>query len=891
MTRNVCVGHLWVGALSALVLLCMQGCGQGLGMDLSEWLNDDTTDSEDGGTWVDGEQPDAGFGETPSDGGAPPSSQDPAVCGDGDLDSDEECDDGNTDDDDGCDSTCEIEEGWSCHAQGSECEQCGDGVVDAHESCDDGNTSSGDGCSQDCRLEKGFRCPVPDSACEECGNGVVESTEVCDDGNTSSGDGCSESCTFTEANYACPVPGEACEKCGDGVVDEHESCDDGNAAGGDGCNAACTAVEVGFDCSEQGEPCEPICGDAVLAADESCDDRNTDAGDGCDGSCQLEEGWTCPVVGIACEAAACNDGIVAGNEQCEDGNTDDGDGCDADCFLEDGYACHTAGEACTPTVCNDGTKEGNEPCDDGNNVVGDGCNPFCEVEPDCSGGVCTSACGDGMMLVTDDEECDDGNTRSGDGCSSDCQIEPGHECTVVESELPDVLEVPVTFRDFNALPSGGATRHGDFEAYSGSHATPGMVEAALGGDGKPVYTGICETGSGFTSAECPYDDQTTSQAEFDQWYNDVDGVNLSVVERLTMDQQPDGSYYFPDSAFFPFDGRGWVGTGDENASDDHNFGFTSEVRYWFEFQGGEFLRFSGDDDVWVFIGGELALDLGGLHPQREGTVTLNADGTADWERVPADGEPGGTGTVDLGLQVGDIYEVALFHAERHTNASNFNLTLNGFVSAKSACETVCGDGVVTRDELCDDGEHNGEYGRCGEDCLTYGPYCGDGVLQTDEGEECDDGVANGGYGGYGQCAPGCVPGPYCGDGHKDVGHEQCDDGNSEEGDGCTPDCELEWCGNGTLDPGEECDDGNTAAGDGCSPRCDVEACGNGWVDPGEECDDGVNDGGYGECGEGCVLGPRCGDGEIQRDEGEQCDDGNTEDNDACDAECQLESIS
>ncbi|MFH2010373.1 MAG: hypothetical protein ABI333_27490 [bacterium] len=33
------------------------------------------------------------------------------------------------------------------------------------------------------------------------------------------------------------------------------------------------------------------------------------------------------------------------------------------------------------------------------------------------------------------------------------------------------------------------------------------------------------------------------------------------------------------------------------------------------------------------------------------------------------------------------------------------------------------------------------------------------------------------------------------------------------------------CGNGTLDPGEECDDGNTAGGDGCSPYCQTEICG------------------------------------------------------------------
>src|SRR5207244_11859901 len=46
------------------------------------------------------------------------------------------------------------------------------------------------------------------------------------------------------------------------------------------------------------------------------------------------------------------------------------------------------------------------------------------------------------------------------------------------------------------------------------------------------------------------------------------------------------------------------------------------------------------------------------------------------------------------------------------------------------------------------------------------------------------------------------------------------------------------CGNGVVDPGEQCDDGNTVSGDGCSASCRLEACGNGILDPGEQCDDG-----------------------------------------------------
>ncbi|MBW2276603.1 MAG: hypothetical protein JRF63_03865, partial [Deltaproteobacteria bacterium] len=47
--------------------------------------------------------------------------------------------------------------------------------------------------------------------------------------------------------------------------------------------------------------------------------------------------------------------------------------------------------------------------------------------------------------------------------------------------------------------------------------------------------------------------------------------------------------------------------------------------------------------------------------------------------------------------------------------------------------------------------------------------------------------------------------------------EDCDDGNTTAGDGCSPICLFEECGNEYIDFDEECDDGNTDGGDGCSP--------------------------------------------------------------------------
>jgi cysteine-rich repeat protein len=128
-----------------------------------------------------------------------------------------------------------------------------------------------------------------------------------------------------------------------------------------------------------------------------------------------------------------------------------------------------------------------------------------------------------------------------------------------------------------------------------------------------------------------------------------------------------------------------------------------------------------------------------------------------------------------------------------------------------------------------------------------------------------------------------VPFALCGDSLVSI-HEECDDGNTTDSDGCDSNCTPTGCGNGVVTGLEECDDGNTTNGDGCDNNCTVSRCGNEVVAPDEECDNGQanNDTLADACREDCTF-ATCQDGVI--DSGEACDDGNWTDGDSCTNNC------
>ena len=217
----------------------------------------------------------------------------------------------------------------------------------------------------------------------------------------------------------------------------------------------------------------------------------------------------------------------------------------------------------------------------------------------------------------------------------------------------------VTFRDFNE-------KHPDFErSFAGDVVRRKLVDATLGTDQKPAF---------LSSTGCPFKEGTplacdnwdtpkpviTSAETFNQWYRTVDGVNYELKKEIKLEETTNGSgqYVFESSAFFPLgkdEGFGITPAGNDLGK---NFLFTTEIHVRFQYVTGQKFTFRGDDDLWIFVNGKLALDLGSTHAAAEGVIDFD--------------EQAGS----LGLTAFSSYPMDIFHAERHTRDSNFKLTTN-----------------------------------------------------------------------------------------------------------------------------------------------------------------------------------------------------------------------
>ena len=236
--------------------------------------------------------------------------------------------------------------------------------------------------------------------------------------------------------------------------------------------------------------------------------------------------------------------------------------------------------------------------------------------------------------------------------------------------------VPVDYRDFRgynetgtgdgyitqehvALLNGGnfvaGRGHPDFERINKSET--GIVESRLGTDGKPVFKQSLQTG--------------ITRESFDMWFNDYEGINKGMGTRLILTRTGNKTYQYSNSSYFPLDDFDY-GYGASTAG--HNYDFTEEISICFQYDGSGSITISGDDDIWVFINGILAVDMGGCHTARSSQVSLtgvNRTQNINGREVTYKYNE----TFDI-VEGQHVY-IKIFHAKRKAGYSTFSLTLNG----------------------------------------------------------------------------------------------------------------------------------------------------------------------------------------------------------------------
>ena len=116
-----------------------------------------------------------------------------------------------------------------------------------------------------------------------------------------------------------------------------------------------------------------------------------------------------------------------------------------------------------------------------------------------------------------------------------------------------------------------------------------------------------------------------------------------------------------------------------NVQTDYAYGMRSDIKFYLpnepgtdgnkDLYGNDMqFQFSGDDDLWVLIDGQLVLDIGGIHGAENGVIDFSTG------QVTVQGKQQ-TSLMDLGITAGD-HTLSILYLERGSSLSNCSIYFN-----------------------------------------------------------------------------------------------------------------------------------------------------------------------------------------------------------------------